>query len=703
MLAIYKRELKAFFQGITGLLFIGVTLFFMGLYFTVYGLLNGYPYFSYVVSGIVFLFILTVPVLTMRLLAEERKTKTDQLILTSPVSVGGIILGKYLAVLTVFLIPVGICCLYPLIMGRYGTVPMGEAYLSILGYFLFGAACIAVGLFVSALTESQVIAAVLGFAALFIGYMMPSICSIISSTGNWITKILGCYDLYTPFSNFMQGTLDVGSCVYYISFIGLMLFLTTQSVQKRRYSVSVKNLSFSAYSTGMIAVVLAIVVILNMVVANMPSQWTSVDLTYEKLYTLTDQTKEYLAQMQEDVTIYVIAAEDNADTTLKQTLDRYESLSEHIKVEYVDPTVNPRFSQQYTDSSVSADSLIVVSDKRSRVINYSDIYETSFDYSTYSSSTTGYDGEGQITSALDYVLADDMPKVYMTQGHGEVEFAGSFTSALSKENVEAETINLLNYDAVPEDASCLFINGAGSDFSADDKDKVIAYLENGGKVVISLIYHQEATPNLDAILSYMGLSVTDGMIVETDTNQYYRVPYYLLPEVSYSTYTSNIVGNYYIFAPYAQGIKIQDEEAEGMSYQEFLTTSDKSFSKNSLENMNDFDKAEEDEEGPFAIGVEAVKTLEDKEATMVVFGTYQIFTEDTDAMVSGANLQMFTNTVSAFVDHEVSISIPVKNYEVSYLTVKQTDAVLIGLITIVIMPLGCLIAGFVIWFRRRRR
>lgn len=703
MLAIYKRELKAFFQGITGLLFIGVTLFFMGLYFTVYSLLNGYPYFSYVVSGIVFLFILSVPILTMRLLAEERKTRTDQLILTSPVSVGGIILGKYLAVLTVFLIPVAICCLYPLIMTRYGTVPLGEAYLAILGYFLFGAACIAVGLFVSALTESQVIAAVLGFAALFIGYMMPSICGIISSTGNWITKILGCYDLYTPFENLLQGTLDIGACVYYLSFIGLLLFFTTQAVQKRRYSVSVKNISFGAYSTGMIAVVLAIVVVLNMAVSQMPSQWTSIDLTYEKLYTLTDQTREYLSQMQEDVTIYVMAAQDNADQTVVQTLERYESFSDHIKVSYVDPTVNPRFSQQYTDSSVSANSLIVVSDKRSRVIPYSDIYESSFDYNTYSSSTTGYDGEGQITSALDYVLSDDMPKVYMTQGHGEVEFSGSFTSALSKENVEAESINLLNYDAVPEDASCLFINGAGSDFSSDDKDKVIQYLENGGKVVVSLIYHQEATPNLDAILSYMGLGVTEGMIIEGDTNQYYRVPYYLLPEVSYSTYTSNIAGTYYVFAPYAQGIKIQDEEADGMSYQQFLTTSEKSYSKNSLENMNDFEKAEGDEEGPFAIGVEAVKTLDDKEATMVVFGTYQIFTEDADAMVSGANLQMFTNTVSAFVDHKVSISVPVKSYEVSYLTVKQTDALFLGLITIIVMPLGCLIAGFVIWFRRRRR
>ena len=103
--------------------------------------------------------------------------------------------------------------------------------------------------------------------------------------------------------------------------------------------------------------------------------------------------------MQEDVTIYVIVNEDNQDTTLGQTLQRYDDLSDHITVEYVDPTVNPRFHTQYTDSTISINSLIVVSDKRNRVIDYSDIYESSFDYSTYTSTTTGYDGEGQITSA----------------------------------------------------------------------------------------------------------------------------------------------------------------------------------------------------------------------------------------------------------------------------------------------------------------
>ena len=703
MLAIYKRELKSYFRSFIGLLFIAVTLFFLGLYFTVYNLLNGYPYFAYSVSSVIFLFMLSVPILTMRILAEEKRSKTDQLILTAPVSVGAVVMGKFLALVTIFLIPTLIACVYPLIMANFGSVPMGEAYLSILAFFLFGTASIAVGVFLSSLTESQVIAAVLSFAVLFLGYMMPSICSIISSTGNLLTRLLGCFDMYTPFANLLEGTLNIGSIVYFVSLTALVLFLTVQSIQKRRYSVSVKNLSFSAYSTGMIALAIAVVAAANLVIGEMPSSWTAIDLTSEKLYSLTDQTKEFVNNMQEDVTIYVIVNEDNQDTTLGQTLQRYDDLSDHITVEYVDPTVNPRFHTQYTDSTISINSLIVVSDKRNRVIDYSDIYESSFDYSTYTSTTTGYDGEGQITSALDYVLSDDLPKVYLTEGHGEYSLSSSFTDALTKENVEYETINLMDYDTVPEDTACLIINGPQSDLSADDADKVTSYLESGGKVILITGYTGSEMPNRDALLEYMGMSVADGLVVEQDQNYYYRSPYYLLPDVSADTYTSGIYGNYYIFAPYSQGILIADEEAEDMTYITFLSTSESAYSKVDITNMENFEKSEGDIDGPFGVGVEAVKALEEGEATMVVYSCDQLFTDDANVMVSGANQMMFVNTVGGFVDHEVSVSIPVKSYQVSYLTVNQSDAVLIGLVTTIVLPVGCLAAGFVIWFRRRKR
>lgn len=703
MLAIYKRELKSYFHSFIGLLFIGVTLFFLGLYFTVYNLVYGYPYFAYAISSCVIMFLISVPVLSMKIFAEERKNKTDQLILTAPVSIGKIVLGKYLALVTIFAIPTIIICIYPIIMQQFGVVPMGEAYIAILAFFLYGATCIAIGMLVSALTESQVIAAVLGFIILFLGYLMSSISSLISSTGNLLTKILGCFDLYTPFNNLLGGTLNISSLVYFLSIIVLALFLTSQSIQKRRYSVSVKSFSTGAYSTGMIAVVAAITVFVNIIVSEMPSTWTAIDMTTEQLYSITDQTKTFVNAMTEDVTIYVCVNEKAQDATLGQTLERYEDISDHITVEYVDPTVNPKFHTQYTSESITTNSLIFVSDRRSKVVDYSSIYESSMDYTTYTSTTTGYDGEGQITSALDYVTSDDMPKVYITEGHGEYSLSTSFNSALTKENVEYETINIMNYDTIPEDAACLIINAPVSDFSADDTDKVLTYLENGGKVIAITGYTDQAMSNFDEILSYMELSIADGLVVEEDANYYYQNPFYILPEVSSTTYTSGVYGNYYVFAPYAQGIIIENPDSEEISYSTILGTSDSAFSKVNITSDGDYSKAEGDVDGPFAIGVEAVKTVEAGEAVLVVYSCEQLFTDSADQMVSGANLMVFTNTISSFINNEVSVSIPVKSYDVSSLTLTQSNVVTIGLLAAVILPLFCLILGFVIWFGRRRR
>ena len=287
MLAIYKRELKSYFRSFIGFLFIAVTLFFLGLYFSVYNLMNGYPYFAYVVSSVTVLFMLTVPILTMRILAEEKRSKTDQLILTAPVSVGGIVMGKFLALLTIFAIPVAIICFYPLIMAQYGSVPMGEAYLSILAYFLFGMTAIAIGLFLSSVTESQVIAAVLTFVFLFAFYMMNGISSFFSQTSmstavafgllivaiaiiiytmiknvlisvvigavgeialvivyvvkssifqGGIQKVLNVFNLSGHYDNFTNGVFDVTGIVYFISVIAICLFLTMQSIQKRRWN-----------------------------------------------------------------------------------------------------------------------------------------------------------------------------------------------------------------------------------------------------------------------------------------------------------------------------------------------------------------------------------------------------------------------------------------------------------------------------------
>lgn len=718
MLAIFKREFKSYFQSVIGWLFLAATLSIFGLYFYVYNLVYGYPNISNTLSSVTFIFLITVPVLTMRVLAEEKKNKTDQLILTAPVSVGKIVAAKFLAMGAVFSIAVAVIAVTPLILSAFGTVPFRENYVAVLGFWLYGLTCIAIGMFVSSLTESQVIAAVLTFVLLFAGYMMESICSLISTSGNLLTRVLGCYDLTGRLDNFFSGMFDIAGIIYYFSLVLLFLFLTVQSIQKRRYSISRKKIGLGVFNAGMVAFSVALAVVLNLVAGALPTTLTQLDATSKKLYSLTDETKEMLKGLEEDITIYVLSAEASMDETVAKTLERYADSSSHITVEYKDPSKYPNFYTQYTDdTSITRNSLIVVSGKRNKVVNYSNMYEGTYD-SSYNWSTTGYDGEGQITSAIQYVTSEDMPVIYELEGHNEVAVSGGFSEVIEKANITVEKINLLQYDAIPEDAAAIIINGPSSDFSGDDAKKVRSYLKNGGKAFITTTYTDKDMTNFYSILSEYGITVAEGIVMEGDSEHYYQQPYYLLPDIQYSTLTSGASSNY-VFAPSAQGLiypKASEDAADteegtesadsDITYTELLTTSDSAYAKKDVAALETLDKEDGDMNGPFALGLDVKKTVdEDKTTKLVVYSCTGMFADNADQMVSGNNSNLFAGAISGLVDdaEESTTVIPVKAYDSSTLTVSAAVMLAGAALGIIVIPILLLAAGIVIWARRRKR
>lgn len=717
MRAIYKRELRSYFHSFIGPLFIGVTLFLFGIYFTAYDLYMGYPYIGYALSAVIFLFFFSVPVLSMRILAEERRQKTDQLLLTSPVSVWDIVLGKFYALATLLLIPVLIICIYPLVLRIFGEISFAETYLAIGAFFLYGLACIAIGEFVSSITESQLIAAIVSFGILFLCYVMQSICNMISSVGNWVTKLLSVFDMSGRFDDLMNGSLSVASCVYFLSVILLFLLFTEQSIQKRRYHVSAKTLSLGAYSSTVLIGGVAIAVVLNLIVAELPGRYTEFDLTANKLYSLTEDTKELVEAIDEDVTIYVLVNEKQADSTVAATLESYEGMNSHIQVTYVDPAVNPKFYTKYTDGTISSHSLIVESAKRSRVVDYNDLYVSEIDYSSYTQNVTGYDAEGQITSAISYVLSDDMPKLYLVTGHGETAWDSTFTDIVQKANIDTETINLMDYEEIPEDAAALVVNAPTQDFSSDDTEKVLAYLEKGGDIFINTTYTGLEMTNFNKVLDFYGVEVSKGLIIETGKNSYYQDPFYLLPSIEYDTVTSEIYsGNSYVFAPYSQGITVTDKE--DVEVTPLLSSTAQSYVREDIENSTSYDKQEGDVDGPFYIGVSCTaQTAGDAESddadgedsvqsdpsNAMIFSCGELFTYEADSMVAGTNQKLFSGALTGFqTEADSSVVIPVKNYEVEYLTISQGWISVIALISTIVLPFGFVIMGFVIWFRRRK-
>lgn len=701
MLAIWKREVRAYFTNVTGWIFIGAFLFLFNLYFYVYNLSYGYPYVAYPLSSVIFIFLILVPVLTMRILAEDRKQKTDQILFTSPVSIAKIVMSKFLSMVTIFSIVMGVVCLCPVFLSIFGTVPMAESYVAILGTWLFGVLSIAVGLFVSSLTENQVISAILTFAFLFLGYMMDSICGLISSGGNILTKVLGCLSTTSYVDNFFAGVFDVKGMIYFLSASALFIFLTCQVLQKYRWTSSVKKLRTGVFSSAFIVLGIAVTVAVNLVAAQLPASITNLDVTYNNIYSLTDDTKDFLKDLDEDVTIYVLSGESGKDTTLDQTLEQYASASSHITVEYVDPVVSPQFYSTYTDTEPTQNSMIVVSGERSKVIDYNNIYESSMDYETYSYETSGYDGEGQLTSALQYVINDEMPKVYVITGHGEASLDSTFQDTLEKQNVEVQELNLLECDKISEDTAGIIINGPSSDFSKDDAEKVTEYLASGGKALIMTNYAAENDmSNFESVLAAYDIQVQPGIVMEESRQHYYQYPFYLLPDIQSADATSSIDG--YIFFPDGQALVNTKEHEDKVEWTSLLSTSDSAYIKENVQELKTYEKEEGDPEGQYTLAA-SVTNYETGAEVTVVSSPY-VFTSDMDAMVSGNNMALFSNITGTFQSEESdAVSIPVKSYTLGNLTVNQSTAVMCSVLLVIVIPVVLVSVGIIIWAKRRKR
>lgn len=287
MSAVYKKELKTYFTGMTGPVFICFILLMTGIFTVVYNLQGLYPNFEVTVNQVVFVYLLAIPVLTMRSIAEEKHSRTDQLLYSLPMSVTSIVMAKYLAMVTVLAIPVCVMAFYPLILATFGTVHLASAYGMLLAFFLLGASLIAIGMFISSLTESQVIAAVVSLAVTLLVYFMSGLSNMISTDASVsligflaiacviglivnamirntvlalsvtgvlalatvgvylvdstlfagaIPDILSAISLFDRLTTFQNGMFDLTAIIFYLSVCGLFVYLTVQSMEKKRWN-----------------------------------------------------------------------------------------------------------------------------------------------------------------------------------------------------------------------------------------------------------------------------------------------------------------------------------------------------------------------------------------------------------------------------------------------------------------------------------
>ena len=452
-----------------------------------------------------------------------------------------------------------------------------------------------------------------------------------------------------------------------------------------------------AYSLALTAVVLAILVAVNVLFSALPTSLTQYDISAAKLYSVTSNTKVVLSALEEDVTIYWIVQADQEDQIIENLLGKYESLSDHITVEKRNPDVYPTFAEQYTSETVQNNSLVVECGDRSRYIAYDDIYLQEADLYSYTYNTS-FDGEGAITSAIDYVVTEDLPKLYLLEGHGEAELPATFSDQIEKANIDLQSLSLLTVDEVPEDADCVMIYAPSSDLSQEEAEMLSDYTKNGGKLLVAAGPVEDGTlENLESLLSEYGVETASGIVVEGDRTAYTGYPYILLPELVSNDITDPLIEeNYYPNMPISQGLILDDA---GDAVSELMVTSESAFSKLDGFDLDTYEKEEGDVDGPFALAV----SIDCGNEGQIVWFSSSYFLEDMyNAWSSGSNADLAMNALSDLIGEREAIAIRSKSLNYNYLSISGSTASLLKVLMIGVLPLAYLGVGIWVILRRRR-
>ena len=474
-----------------------------------------------------------------------------------------------------------------------------------------------------------------------------------------------------------------------------------QLAAENRQALSTRTAKVGGYSVVLALVVLAILVAVNVLFSVLPSKFTQFDISAAQLYSLTSDTKVVATNLDKDVTIYWITQAGQESTVLDKLLDRYQDLSDHITVIKKDPDIYPTFAQQYTDETVVNNSLVVECGDKSRYISYNDIYQVdTASYYTTGSVSQSFDGEGQITSAIDYVVSDELPKIYLLSGHGEGTLSDTFSDELTRSNYETVAdFSLLNVDEIPDDCDTLLINAPTSDISDEELTMLRDYVQGGGKLLVFSGPQKDAElTNLDALLTDYDITVNNGVVVDNDREHYaFTAPYVLMPDIASSDITDPLTEeSSHVIVPIAQGLTV----GSNSSVTALLTTSDEAFSKAAGYAMTTYDKEDGDTDGPFTLAVSITDSNADGKIVWV--STDYLLDDMYNSYSSGANLDFVMNGLSWMIGKNDAVSIRAKSLNNTYLTISSSSATVLKIVMIGVIPVCFLLLGIDEVLRRRK-
>lgn len=464
-------------------------------------------------------------------------------------------------------------------------------------------------------------------------------------------------------------------------------------------------LKYGGYASVMTAVVVIAAIVLNMVASQLNIKF---DLTKNKLYTISEDTISLLKGLTEDVNIYSVYADGEELSIVTEILDRYASTSKHVIVENVDPYKNPQFAAKYIKNgdSISIGSVVVSTETGYKIISESDLADVYVSQSG-ESYMQGIKLESVLTGAIRSLTSGESNSIYALTGHSEAKVYDDLITEMQYGGYSIKDLNLVTEGAIPEDCSILLINAPTTDITDSEINLISQYMDNGGRVFITLAITLEKMPNLDSLLANYGVADSRRMVIEGSADYVYQQnPYYIVPQLSAEhpvsarlneTKTSS-------FIPFSVAIDTLDVVRSTVEVAPFATTSPYAYSK-ALEEMSSYEKAETDPEGPFNLGVTVTdvdKAGNEEGVKMVVFGAETVMESDINKIVNGGNYGVVMNALDWLMGNDTLSRSKSLGAE-DYLQITQSKAIVIMFISVILIPLSIIIAGIVVVVRRRNR
>lgn len=744
--AILKRELYAFF--VSPMAYVLLTVWLLASGFTFYMLARYFASQPFGASGLesplstffgqTTLFYLPmlvfVPLVTMRLLAEERSRGTIELLMTAPVTELAVVIGKYLAALVIWLAMWAPTLLYVWLTSRYGDVDLGTVAASYVGVLGIGAYYLAIGLLMSALSRNQMVAAILSFFALG-GLFMIGLGQFVF--GSEHREVFAYLSIWGHMESFSRGVVDSRYLVFDGSLAALGVALTWLAM---RGAVRGEDIDAAPRARALavlnVLLVLGLAFQVNYLSYRHYDRW---DWTESSLYTLSDRSEAVLRELDRPVTIWVLLSESEPGfAELRNLLARYLAESDRITVEYVDPDREPaaygELARRFHLGTLMAEgtpvadvAAVVEAGERHWEITRDDLVSPAFDDTDEDSVTLNVEGERAITGALVELTTGEPTKVCVTRGHNELGVAGTSRSLaglaaeLRRENLTLEEIETRGQEAVPADCDAVLVIGPTVAFAAPEAQLLRRYVEHGGNLLVALDPVPAAdqqglvTLGLEDALRALGVRVDRTIVVERDTA--------FLPVGGGHPIGPFAVagwGEHAITAPFrGLGIPIVVSEArsvrpvEGGTGTVLFSTSEESYAETDLRSLRpgvELEPSEDDLRGPVPLAVAVEVPQSDAPADddaprggrLVVIGDATLFASELLEAPTVLNRNLASALIGWLSAREALVSIEARTVDHQPVSMSQEDVDNLFWRVVVLIPLAFVFLGFAVWWNRRQ-